>query len=571
MPAPAPPLHPARVAAAGPVQRDRGPRAPGPLRRAAPLVALLALAACGDDPATKPGATDTAAEPRGPAPEVAPGSPALRRLTLSQYTHAIRDLFAADLYIPQLEPDNDVEGLLSLGASTTSVSAYGVELYETAALTIAEQVVETPDALGALLSCTPSGAGDVACAAEVLGALGHRAWRRPLTDDEVSRLADLAVAVGTADGSFNAGLMYGIAAILQSPNFLYRVEHGEGDGPVRTLTGHELATRLSFLLWNSIPDEALLAAAADGSLLTDAGLEAEARRLLADPRASDGVRNLFEEVYHLYHMDSLVKDPLVFTYASPELGQSAREETLLSIEALVLGDGGDFRELFTTQRTFVDRRLAALYGVPAVTPEGFGEVTLPDDGGRRGLFGQASFLLLQSHATSSSATRRGKFIRTVVLCQDIPAPPADVDTAIPEADATSPTLRERLETHLTNPSCAGCHTLTDPIGLGFENFDGIARWRTTENGATIDASGDLDGVPFADAWELGEVVAQHERVAPCMTRHLYRYGTGRLESEGEQPLLDWLSDGFTRSGYRFSDLLVDTVLSDGFRTVGELQ
>jgi hypothetical protein len=257
--------------------------------------------------------------------------------------------------------------------------------------------------------------------------------------------------------------------------------------------------------------------------------------------------------------------------ADPDLGASAREETLLGIEAMVFDEDGDFRDLLTTERAFVDRRLAALYGVAAATPEGFGEVYLPAELGRRGLLGQASFLMLQSHATSSSATKRGMFVRKTLLCQDIPAPPADVDTSIPEADATSPTLRERLQTHLTDPYCASCHRLTDPIGLGFENFDGIGKWRLTENGATIDASGDLDGVAFANAWEMAEVVHDSPQLGPCFTRHVYRYSVGRLEAGDEQALLGWLNEGFAGTGYSFRELLVDTVLSPGYRNVVALQ
>lgn len=550
---------------------------PSAYRLTVPALALaLGLGACGDppkDPASGGGdETGGAGVDRGPAPAVTPAAPALRRLTRSQYENALRDLFAGELYVPtNLEPDNDVEGLLSVGASTTSVSAYGVELYEAAARTVAEQVMASPEARAALVQCTPAGPDDAGCAGAVLGDLARRAWRRPITADERDRLTALAVQIGEAEGSFDVGLTYGLVAILQSPHFLYRREHGEGTGTVRALTAVELASRVSFLVWNSIPDAELLAAAEDGSLLDDAVLEAQTRRLLAHDNARRGLRNLFDEIFHLYNLPSISKDPLVFTNADPALGASAREETLLGIEAVVLDEDGDFRDLLTTERTFVDRRLAALYGVAAATPEGFGAVWLDPSLGRRGLLGQASFLMLQSHATSSSATKRGKFVRTTLLCQEIPAPPAGVDTSIPEADATSPTLRERLQTHLTDPYCASCHRLTDPIGLGFENFDGIGKWRTTENGAIIDASGDLDGVAFANAFEIGAVVHDSPHLGPCFTRHVYRYGVGRVEGEGEGPLLDWLGAGFAGTGYSFRELLVDTVLSPGFRTVGELQ
>ena len=542
-----------------------------PTPRIGLFAASLFALSCQDQP---PPVTDSGID-RGEQPEVIPASPALRRLTATQYENAVLDLFEADLFVTdKLEPDNEVEGLLSVGASTTSVSSYGVELYEASAFLIAEQVVEDAETYASLVTCSPASADDADCATEVFGPLADRAWRRPVTDDELDALVAVVTEIGAASDDFATGVEYGIAALLQSPYFLYRQEHGteDPDDPdIRRLTDWELASRMSFLLWNSIPDEELLDAAAAGELQDDAGLEVQARRMLEDPRARAGIRNLFTEVFNLYDLDDLSKDPNVFTHASDDLGPSAKEETLLVLEAHIVEDDADFRELFVTQRTFVDRRLAALYSVAAPQEEGFGEIWLDEDQGRRGFFGQASFLLTQSHAVSSSATRRGKFVRSTVLCQDIPAPPADVDTSLPEADADSPTLRERIQTHLEDPACASCHTLTDPIGLGFENFDGVGRWRDTENGALIDATGELDGVWFDDAWGLGQVVADHPNLGPCFSQHVYRYSTGRLIDSGQDELVDWLALGFQATTYSFQELLVDTILSDGFRTVGPLE
>ncbi len=512
---------------------------------------------------------------RGDAPEIEPPAPALRRLTQTQYENAILDLFEADLYVPSnLEPDNEVEGLYSVGASTTSLSSYGVELYEDAAFAIAEQVIEESEVYDSVVSCEPTDSGDEACFEEIFEPLATRAWRRPVTDAELEVLVTLASAIGTDADDFDVGLEYAVAALLQSPYFIYRQEHGEEDPEepdVRRLTDWELASRMSFLLWNSIPDEELLEAAAAGELRTDAGLETQARRMLAYEHAATGVRNLFTEVFTLYELDELNKDPNVFTHASEDLGSSAKEETLLVLEDIILEDDADFRELFITERTFVDRRLAALYSIPAPQEDGFGAVILDEEDGRRGFLGQGSFLLLQSHPTSSSPTKRGKFVRTKLLCQEIPAPPADVDTSIPEPDTESPTLRERLQVHLEDPTCASCHQLTDLVGLGFENFDGMGQWRDTENGATIDASGTLDNADFGNAWDMGQVIAEHGNLGPCFTEHVYRYSTGRLVGDGEEELVDWLALGFEQNTYSFQELLVETILSDGFRTAGGLE
>jgi len=538
------------------------------MRSTSTLLLLLSLLGCKDKGA------DSAApvSARGAAPAAQPPAPALRRLTRSQYDNAVSDLFGDGLVLPaKLEPDAEVEGLLSVGAATNAVSAYGVELYEDAAFLIAEQVFSDAERWGALVPCTPEADDDADCAAAFAESIGQAAWRRPLDADEVDTIAGVIASIGAAAGDFNTGAMYGLAAVLQSPSFLYRVEHGSTDGDLRPLTDWELASRLSFLLWNSVPDAELLDAAAAGELATAAGLEAQARRMLADPHASDGVRNLFDEIFHLYELDGISKDPAVFTHASPDLIDSAREETLRLMEWLVLEEDADFRDLMTSRDTFVDRRLAALYGVAAPVEGGFGLVTLSPEDGRRGLLGHASFLMLEAHAASSSATLRGIFIRDKLLCQTIPAPPADVDTSIPEADASSPTLRERLQTHLEDPTCASCHQLTDLVGLGLENFDGIGRWRDIENGATIDPSGTIDGTDFADAWSLGEAVSNHDAYGPCLTEHLYQYATGHPVAEGEEDLVDWLALGFSENSHSLQELMVDVIVSDGFRNTGAIQ
>ena len=494
---------------------------------------------------------------------------ALRRLTESQYLNAVSDLLGGDLTLPtSLEPDTSIDGLLSVGASQTSLSALGVERYEDAAYLLAEQAVQKPDLYG----CMPSGPSDDACAAQFIEDFGRRAWRRPLTDDELDVLVDLQQEIAGDAGDFDVGATYAIAAVLQSPYFVYRIEVGEPnpDRPgQRLLTDYEVATRLAFFLWNTLPDDELLDAAEAGELSTPEGLEAQAQRLLNDDRAADGIRNLFDELYELYLLESISKDPTVFTMASPELGPAAREETLLTVERLLFVEDGDYRDLFTSRRTFVDRRLAALYGVPAPTPDGFGEIVLPADGGRSGLLGQASTLLLHSHSTRSSATLRGVFVRETLLCQEIPAPPSDVDTSIPEADATSPTLRERVKSHLEDPSCAGCHQVTDPPGLALENFDGLGRWRSHENGALIDASGELDGVTYEDAIGLNRALRNHDDLGRCFTTKVMQYAVGHELGQGEIELRNWLETSFMLEGYSVQRLLLDVIGSDAFRHVGD--
>lgn len=511
------------------------------------------------------------ADALGPAPAVAPAAPALRRLTGAQYERVVVDLLGEGLALPTaLEPDTEAAGLLSVGAAVTSLSALGVERYEAAALSLAEQVVADPARYAAVVGCEPATVDDRACAESFVRAFGRRAWRRPLTDEEVERLVALLTTVGAESGDFATGVRYTLVAILQSPHFLYRREHGEEQGDRRRLVGPELATRLAFTLWNTTPDEPLLDAAEAGELDDPEGLAATVDAMLADPRAREGVANLWTEALGLWELDDLDKDPTVYTHASDELGPAAREETLRVVDHLVFTEDADLRALLTTRTTFVDPRLAALYAIPAPSLDGFAETTLDAEGGRRGFLGHASFLMLQAHATRSSATLRGKFIRTRLLCQVIPSPPAGVDTSIPEVDADAPTLRDRIGSHLEDPTCAACHAAMDPIGLGLENFDGIGRWRDTENGAPIDASGELDGVAFADAWELGGVVRDHERVGLCFTTHLYQYATGHPLGEGEEALRDWLAEGLEAEGGSWVGLTRRLATSEGFTTVGAL-
>lgn len=535
--------------------------------RCLPLVTLLA--------ACHPAPEDSAPAPRGAAPAVTPVAPTLKRLTATQYVNSVHDLLGADLLVPDsLEPDTEVNGLIAIGASVTSVSSRGVEQYETAAYSVAEQAMASSTDRAALVPCTPAATQDDTCASTVLAALGRRAWRRDLTADELARLVTVSGTAAAVVGDFHGGLVYGIAGLLQSPNFLYRVELGETDpdDPTRRrYTNEEMATRLAYFLWDTTPDDELLTAASAGELTTDAGLATQVDRMLADPRVHGGVRNFFTEAWGLYKLDDLTKDPTVYVHMSDEVGADAREETLLNLEWLVFDQDGDYRDIFTTRHTFLNRKLAAIYDVPAPARDGFGETELPADGDRRGLLGQVSFLALQAHPTTTSPTRRGLFIREQLLCDDLPPPPANVDTSIPEPSPDAVTMRDRLESHMADPYCASCHAMTDPIGLGFENYDGLGGWRTTDNGAPIDASGDLDGAAFSNASQLAERLHEHDGLGSCLTKMMFQYSQGRAATDADAAILEWHAAGLTESGYSVLALVRDLVMSSAFRQVGEVQ
>ncbi|MBI4819632.1 MAG: DUF1592 domain-containing protein [Deltaproteobacteria bacterium] len=494
----------------------------------------------------------------------------MSRLTASQYRNVVRDLFGESVLVPNLEPDFAVSGLVALGASETSISPWGVERYEESAYSVAEQVLEPGPGREGRIGCEPSEVADEVCARAFLGRTARKAWRRPVGADEVESLVRISLDAARTLADFHQGLAFGVAAILQSPHLLYRVALGEPD-PERSggsrYTSVEMASRLSFFLWNSGPDETLLAEGELGALGDPAGLRIAGERLLASPRARAGVRNFFIERLELDRLDQLSKDPTVFVHATPGFGASAKEETLRGLEDLVFERDGDFRDFFTTPMTYVDRKLAALYGVRAPAHDGFGQVTLEAEGGRRGYFGQASFLALRAHAVSSSATLRGKFIKETFLCRPVPPPPVNANTAIPEVSAAARTLRDRLLQHFRDPVCSSCHLEMDTIGLGFEHFDGVGRYRRTDNDAPIDASGHIDGARFNDAWELAQVVHDHPDVPKCLVDSFYKYATGHEPGAGEAAQIADLTARFERSGYRVRALLLDIVLSPGFRLV----
>jgi hypothetical protein len=502
-----------------------------------------------------------------------PAPATLHRLTRAQYQNAIHDLLGTAITVPTaIEPDVESGGFATVGGAVGGISRRGVEQYESAALAVATQAMAPGPAREDLVACSPKGSTDELCARGFLERFGRSAWRRSLAEDELARLTTLATTASSTLGDFHQGLVYAIAALLQSPYFLFRVELGSADAEhagLRRYHGDELASRLSFFLWNTIPDSSLLDAAARGDLESDERFAASVDRLLGSPRARHAVRNFFAERLGLSALDDLSKDTVVYPAMSADLGPLAREETLRDVDQLLMVEEGDYRDLFTLQRTFVDRKLASLYGIAAPSLDGFGLADLPESGVRRGLLGHASLLAIYAHPTSSSATLRGKFIREVLLCAKVPPPPANVNTALPDPKESGPTLRDRLKVHESQPFCASCHAAMDSLGLGLERFDGIGAYRTHENGAPIDASGEIDGVAFDGATSLGTAVAQHPDLGPCLVRHVVRYAIGESETPGMEAELRRLSREFADQGYRLPKLLRAVALSPAFRTATE--
>ena len=505
-------------------------------------------------------------------PAFEPAQPVFPRLTALQYANSVRDIFGVSLSEIPLEADTNPYLFYSIGATTTEVSENGVELYAQAAYTLTDFLF-APERREALLGCTPARPDD-ACVRDFIREIGRRIYRRNLSGDELARWLEVAVDLGIED-PWNGAAM-ALAGMLQSPHFLYRIEIGELDPETpeqKRYSSIEMASRLSFLLWNSTPDAALIDAAHRGDLVDPTKLSNQARRLLADPRSRVAIQDFFSQYLDLGRLDEVERDPALYPGYTADLPQAMETEVRLLVDDIIFRNQGDIRGLFTEPRGYVNRALAELYGVaaPGASEVAFVPVNFPAESKRAGILTLGAFLTMNAHPTETSPTLRGKYIRERVLCQAGPAPPDDIDLNLESEPGAEPaTLRERLEEHRNNPSCYGCHAYIDPPGFLFENFNSVGVFRTEENGHPIDASGDLDGIPLHDATDLAVQLAHDPRLSACMVKQLFRHATGRLETPKEAASLASIGENFATNHYRFDALLLELVQSDGFRRVAQI-
>ncbi|WP_395336738.1 DUF1592 domain-containing protein [Novosphingobium sp. BL-8H] len=491
--------------------------------------------------------------------------PGFRRLSEAQYIRAIDQAFGPGIKVPgRFEPPLREAGLLAVGAGHVAVSPSGVEQYELRAREIAAQVL-APDRHETRIPCDTAAAStfDRNCAARFFADYGRQLYRRPLEDGEMNSLLALAAEATRIGGSFRKGLEIGLARILISPNFVFRVERALPDprraGAMR-LDDYSLATRVSFLLWDAPPDDALLDAAGRGDLSNPELLEKQVDRLLASPRFEEGVRAFFSDMLGYDQFQGLAKDQALYPKFNSDLAGDAREQTLRTIVQLLILDDGDYRDLFTTRKTFMNRSLGALYKVPVNVQAvgGWAPYTFPETSHRGGILSLAGFLMLDpTHEGRSSPTIRGKSIREQLLCQPVPQPPPNVDFAIVQ-DVSNPlykTARQRLTVHQENPACAGCHALTDPIGLSIENYDAIGNFRSHENEAPIDASGTFDGKPYVGLAGLSQALHDSPDIPSCLVQRVYEYGVGREAAPQDASWLEQAATRFSADRYRLPGLM----------------
>jgi len=476
---------------------------------------------------------------------LATGARPLSRLTRRQYRNTVRDLLQVDTEAAQAFVDDErVAGF----EAARSISALQVEKYLEAAAELAAEVDPS-----ALLPCDP--ADGESCALDFVDAFGRRAFRRPLTDEERTDLL-MTWQVGSDGSSFEDGVRLVVEAVLASPDFLYHVEVGGAPGTVVPLDDFALASRLSYFLWGSMPDDALLDEAEAGTL----DLELEAERMLADGRFDETVLDFYRQWLGLDRLEGGVKDPAVYPEHDADLARDLRASLEAFVHHVHTSDAS-LEALLTGDVFFANARLAEVYGGSAD-----GEA-LERQSGRRGLLAQPGLLALLAKSDQSDPIHRGVFVREQLLCHHLPEPPNDVDLIVrpPEPGLST---RERFAEHTESDVCAGCHRLIDPLGFGFEEYDGIGRFRSDEDGVAIDASGEvLDGGDASGTFEgldeLSSKLAESSQVRRCYATQWFRFALRRDEHDDDACSLAGVVDRFGDGDLR--ELVLGVVTSDAFR------
>jgi hypothetical protein len=498
-----------------------------------------------------------------------PGRALIRRLSNVEYDATIRSLLGdVTGYASAFSADTVVHGF----TNNTDVQDVGpalVEQYLLVAEQIAARAVQSPDVL---LGC-PLANGD-ACISDFIGRFGKRAWRRPINAEEQADLLSV-YASGRDAVDATTGVRMLLEAFLVSPSFLYRAEVGVpvAGTAYSALTSWELASRLSYFLTGTMPDDELLAAAEADGLSTAAGLAAQAERLLGTTTARAQVAEFFAGWLDLRQLPRLQRETTEFPSWNDALPQLFGDETRAFATNVVFDGVGDLRTLLTAPFTYGDPSLAAYYGGTAgPVQNGVARIDLPP-AFRAGLLTQASFLAAHSKEIQTDPVSRGKFVRERILCQGIDPPPPELMISAPTITPGT-TARQRFMEHEANPVCAGCHVLIDPIGLAFENYDAIGQWRDLEQGQTIDASGDLTSTdvegPFNGVVEMTAKLAQSHVVSECFVRQWFRFTFGRGESVADDPRIATIANGFDGTSGQVRALLVALTQTPDFRYLAQV-
>jgi hypothetical protein len=493
-----------------------------------------------------------------------PGRALIRRLSNLEYDATIQTLLGdATSYASAFPEDTIVNGFTN-NTDVQDVALALAEQYLVVAEKIAAKATESTDTL---LGC-PLANGET-CINDFITRFGKRAWRRPITTEEQTRL--LAVFTAGRD-AFDAatGVRLLLEAFLVSPNFLYRVEVGVPvpGQPYAALTSWELASRLSYFLTGTMPDAELFAAAEADGLKTPEGIAEQAQRLLGNSGARAQVAEFFSGWLNLFAVPRLQRSTADFPAWSSTLPDLFAAETRTFATTVVFDGAGDFRTLLTAPYTYGDPSLAAYYGGTAGPPTaGIARIELPPER-RSGFLTQAAFLAVLAKADQTDPVQRGKFVRERMLCQGLDPPDPNLMVMAPEITPNT-TARQRFTEHESEPLCAGCHILIDPIGLAFENYDAIGQWRDMELGQLIDASGnltetDVEG-PFIGVVEMAQKLAQSQVASECFVRQWFRFAFGRAESDSDGARIATIAVGFNAANGKIRDLLLQLTQTPDFR------
>ncbi len=524
-------------------------------------------------PTTDAGADATAGDANGAAATNDPGFVGMRRLTDVEYARTLQDLLGLGgldrQIVASFSVDPDATGTDDTfdDVVNVAVSAKRYAAYFTNAGTYVQEVFADSTLRARVVTCAPATPADDTCTAKIMRAFGARAWRRPLTDAEVADLTSVVRADLATGDDFPSAIAEGVTTMLVSDTFLYRQEL---DPPAPSVAAHalssyELATRLSYLLWSTMPDDALFALAATDDLQKPDVLAAQVTRLLADARSDGFVRNFLGQWLGFRTLDGPTLDRMPAWI--PAVQASMFEEARLFATDFVQSDR-KLGELFTNDVNFVDTYLASIYGVPSPTQTGtFVRQTNTTDA-REGYLGLAAWLTLTSDPDASSPMKRGQWIDDQLLCQPVPAPPA-AGHPIAAPSATGTPRQQYDNTRANMPACAACHQLFEPMGLGLENFDQVGRFHTENLGALglVDPNGALpDGTPFQGLLGLAALLSKSPQLTDCAARQLLTYTLGRTLADADGPRIAAIEAAWNQTGLTVRGLLAAIVVDDIFRT-----
>ena len=496
------------------------------------------------------------------SPLAAPSARTLLRLNVSQYNNTVRDLLG-DTTQPATGSFIDERVGPFTSNSLAGVSTTTVQALQTLAQGVAARAVTNMDSLMACDSnrLLTDSAYETNCVNAFVVSFGGRAFRRPLDADEVTDFTTLYAQLRTnnTQPDSTAGL---VTAFLQNPFFLYRPETTDAANS----RDYAMATRLSYFLWDSMPDGDLLAAAAASSLHTQAQVAAQAQRMLADAKSSDTLHRFHREWLGVDTLPAISKSTTLYPQYTPALVASMQGETDHFVDALFASSAASFTDLLTAPYSYVDGRLATLYGLPAPTGDAnaFSRATFTATSPRKGMVTQAGFLAVHAHEDQSDIVHRGLFVRSVLLCQNMPSPPNNVVIMVPALDPNT-TTKQRQEQHRANAACSGCHALMDPLGTGFENYDAIGQYRTQDGRFPVDPSGALSATdvngPTTNALNMMDILAQSTEVRQCYARQWLRFALGRDDTAADSATLTALYQTFAASQWDIKALMIATATS----------